>query len=438
MTALEIGFWSFGAILLLIAVRIPIGVALGGIAFLGITQLRDVDVAFALIGDTPFEFAAHYSLSAIPMFLLMGSVAHHSGISHSLFRAARLWFSGLPGGLAVATNLACAAFAAASGSSVATAAAMGRIAIPEMLKQGYEKGLATGVVASAGTLGSLLPPSILFVLYGIFAEVSIVKLLIAGVFPGLLTAAIYTIMIIARCKLNPSLAPPIDPAEIAALRPERMRALLQVWPLVALIVGIIGGLYAGIVTPTEAGAGGAVLAFVISGIQGRLNYQVFRDSLIEAISATARIFFVAFGAVMYTKFLALSGMPVFLGNVIGDWALDPILLVVAASILYLILGMFLDPLGLLLLTLPILLPMFEGLNLDLIWFGVLVVKFLEIGLLTPPVGFNVYVIKSVVGDTIPLETIFRGVAWFLACEVVVVVLLVAFPEISLYLPSTMD
>jgi C4-dicarboxylate transporter DctM subunit len=438
VTALEIGFWSFGAILLLIAVRIPIGVALGGIAFLGITQLRDVDVAFALIGDTPFEFAAHYSLSAIPMFLLMGSVAHHSGISHSLFRAARLWFSGLPGGLAVATNLACAAFAAASGSSVATAAAMGRIAIPEMLKQGYEKGLATGVVASAGTLGSLIPPSILFVLYGIFAEVSIVKLLIAGVFPGLLTAAIYTIMIIARCKLNPSLAPPIDPAEIAALRPERMRALLQVWPLVALIVGIIGGLYAGIVTPTEAGAGGAVLAFVISGIQGRLNYQVFRDSLIEAISATARIFFVAVGAVMYTKFLALSGMPAFLGNVIGDWALDPILLVVAASILYLILGMFLDPLGLLLLTLPILLPMFEGLNLDLIWFGVLVVKFLEIGLLTPPVGFNVYVIKSVVGDTIPLETIFRGVAWFLACEVVVVVLLVAFPEISLYLPSTMD
>jgi len=438
VTALEIGFWSFGAILLLIAVRIPIGVALGGIAFLGITQLRDVDVAFALIGDTPFEFAAHYSLSAIPMFLLMGSVAHHSGISHSLFRAARLWFSGLPGGLAVATNLACAAFAAASGSSVATAAAMGRIAIPEMLKQGYEKGLATGVVASAGTLGSLIPPSILFVLYGIFAEVSIVKLLIAGVFPGLLTAAIYTIMIIVRCKLNPSLAPPIDPAEIAALRPERMRALLQVWPLVALIVGIIGGLYAGIVTPTEAGAGGAVLAFVISGIQGRLNYQVFRDSLIEAISATARIFFVAVGAVMYTKFLALTGMPTFLGNVIGDWALDPILLVVAASILYLILGMFLDPLGLLLLTLPILLPMFEGLNLDLIWFGVLVVKFLEIGLLTPPVGFNVYVINSVVGDTIPLETIFRGVAWFLACEVVVVVLLVAFPEISLYLPSTMD
>ncbi|MEC7489914.1 MAG: TRAP transporter large permease subunit [Pseudomonadota bacterium] len=438
MTSLELGFWSLGAILLLIAGRLPIGVALGGIAFLGIAYLRNINVAFGVIKDTPFEFSANYSLSAIPMFLLMGSIAHHSGISQALFRAARLWFSGLPGGLAVATNLACAAFAAASGSSVATAAAMGRIAIPEMLEQGYEKGLATGVVASAGTLGSLIPPSILFVLYGIFAEVSIVKLLIAGVFPGLLTAAVYTVMIITRCKLNPKLAPPIDRAEIAKLRPERMRALWRVWPLVALIVGIIGGLYAGIVTPTEAGAAGAVLALIIAILQGRMNVRVFRDSIIEAITATARIFFVAVGAVMYTKFLALTGMPFFLGNLIGAWALDPLLLVLAASIIYVILGMFLDPLGLLLLTLPILLPMFEGLNLDLVWFGVLVVKFLEIGLLTPPVGFNVYVIKSVVGDKIPLETIFRGVGWFLACEVVIVALLVAFPQISLYLPGTMN
>jgi tripartite ATP-independent transporter DctM subunit len=438
VTSLELGFWSIGAVLLLIAARIPIGVVLGGIAFLGIAQLRNIDVALNIIKNTPFEFSSHYSLSAIPMFMLMGSIAHYSGISHSLFRAARLWFGGLPGGLAVATNLACASFAAASGSSVATAAAMGRIAIPEMLRHGYEKGLATGVVASAGTLGSLIPPSILFVLYGIFAEVSIVKLLIAGVFPGLLTAAVYTIMIIVRCKLQPSLAPGLDPEELAKLKPERMAALWQVWPLIALIVGIIGGLYGGIVTPTEAGAAGAVLALLIAMIQRRMSLRLFRDSLVEAISATARIFFVAVGAVMYTKFLALTGMPVFLGDLIGTWALDPILLVLAASIIFIILGMFLDPLGLLLLTLPVLLPMFEGLNLDLIWFGVLVVKFLEIGLLTPPVGFNVYVIKSVVGDEIPLETIFRGVGWFLACEVVVVALLVAYPEISLYLPSTMD
>ena len=438
MTPLELGFWSIGAVLLLIAVRFPIGAVLGAVAVLGVAQLRNLDVALTLIRSTPFEFAAHWSLSAIPMFLLMGAIAHHSGISQALFHAARLWFGGLPGGLAVATNFACAGFAAASGSSVATAAAMGRIAIPEMLRQGYDKGLATGVVASAGTLGSLIPPSILFVLYGVFAEVSIVKLLIAGVFPGLLTAGVYTVMIVVRCKLNPALAPRIDESELAVLRAERYKALVQVWPLLVLILGIIGGLYGGIVTPTEAGAAGAFLALVIAVIQGRMSFTVLYDSLQEAVSTTARIFFVAIGAVMYTKFLALTGMPTYLGDLMGDWALDPLLLVLASSVVFIILGMFLDPLGLLLLTLPVLLPMFEALNLDLIWFGVIVVKFLEIGLLTPPVGFNVYVIKSVVGDEIPLETIFRGVGWFLACEVVVVTLLVAYPQISLYLPNTMN
>ncbi len=438
MSSLTLGALSLGLVLILIAIRLPIGVALGGIGLGGLIWLRDVDVAIGVIKDTPYEFSASWTLTAIPMFLLMGSIAHNSGISHSLFVAARLWFSALPGGLAVATNMACAAFAAASGSSVATAAAMGRIAIPEMLRHGYDKALATGVVASAGTLGSLIPPSILFVLYGIFAEVSIVKLLIAGVFPGLLTAAVYTIMIIARAKINPSIAPRLSDEEIAALKPDRWKSLINVWPLVALIVGIIGGLYSGIFTPTEAGAAGAFLALFIAFIQGRLNMEVFRDSLMEAIGATSQIFFVALGAVIYSKFLALSGLPHYLGALMGDWALNPLYLVLAMSLVYVFLGMFLDPLGLLLLTLPVLLPMFEALDLNLIWLGVLVVKYLEIGLLTPPVGFNVYVIKSVVGDSIPLETIFRGVAWFLACEVVIVALLIAYPEISLYLPNTMD
>lgn len=437
MSAIELGLWSIPAVLLLIAVRLPIGVVLGGIGVLGIVDLRGFSVGFGLIKDTPFEFGANWVLTAIPMFLLMGSFAHHSGISRSLFQAARLWFAGLPGGLAVATNLACAGFAAASGSSVATAAAMGRIAIPEMLRQGYEKGLATGVVASAGTLGSLIPPSILFVLYGIFAEVSIVQLLIAGVFPGLLTAAVYTVMIVARCSVDPKIAPKLSADEIARLKPERWKALRDVWPIVLLIVGIIGGLYAGVFTPTEAGAAGAFLALAIAFVQRRLTWNVFWVSVVESTSATARIFFVAVGAVIYSKFLTLTGMPTFLGGLLGAWALDPLLLVIAASVVYLILGMFLDPLGLLLLTLPVLLPMFEAVNLDLVWIGVLIVKYLEIGLLTPPVGFNVYVIKSVVGDEIPLETIFRGVTWFLACEVVIVALLIAFPQISLFLPGTM-
>jgi tripartite ATP-independent transporter DctM subunit len=312
---------------------------------------------------------------------------------------------------------------------------MGKIAIPEMLKHGYDKALATGVVASAGTLGSLIPPSILFVLYGIFAEVSIVKLLIAGLLPGLLTAAVYTVMIVTRCVLNPSLAPRVQP-ENNVWR-DKIVALAGIWPIVVLVGGIIGGLYAGIFTPTEAGAAGAAMALFIAAFQRRLTWSTLKKSFVESMSATARIFFVAVGAVMYTKFLALTGVPYFLGNLIGNWALDPILLVVAASLVYIFLGMFLDPLGLMLLTLPILLPMFEALEVDLIWFGVLVVKYLEIGLLTPPVGFNVYVIKSVVGDSIPLETIFRGVGWFLVCEVIVIVLLIIFPDIALFLPRTM-
>jgi C4-dicarboxylate transporter DctM subunit len=429
---------SLVCILTLIALRLPIGVALGAVSFVGFWYLRNVNVALSVLEDTPFVFSANWDLTAIPMFLLMGSIANGSGISSALFRAARVWFGAMPGGLAVATNFACAGFAAACGSSVAAAAAMARIAVPEMLKQGYDKGLATGVVASAGTLAALIPPSILFVLYGIFAEVSIAKLLIAGVIPGLITAAIYAIQIIVRCRLNPKLAPLIEFTDRAALWRERWASLWEIWPLLALILAIIGGLFGGVVTPTEAGAAGAFIATVIGFLQGKLNVARFLESLQDAIGTTAQIFFVGMGAVMYTKFLALAGVgPMFI-EMIGGWSLDPVLLVIAFTIIYLILGMFLDPLGILLITVPIFVPMFAALQLDLVWLGVLVVKYVEIGMLTPPVGFNVYVVKSVVGDSIPLEKIFEGCFWFLACEVVIMALLIGFPQLSLWLPNAMQ
>lgn len=434
-----LGFGSLGLVLLLIALRMPIGVALGVVSFIGISILRNPQVAISVMARTPFEVAANWGLSAIPMFILMGAVAHNTGISAALFRAARLWLSSLPGGLAVATNFASAGFAAASGSSVATAATMGRLAIPMMLKAGYAPTLATGVVASAGTLGALIPPSIMFVIYGVFAEVSITKLLIAGVMPGLLTAAIYAIMIIGRCKLDPSIAPPTK-SEYShdELWRERWRSLLPIWPLMVLIFGIIGGLYGGIFTPTEAGAAGAFLAFVVAATQGRLTMTVVKDSVMEATKTTAQLFFVAYGAVMYTRFLALVGLPDMMVDMIGSWAVDPVMLLVGISIIYLILGMFLDPLGVLLLTLPIVQPMFDSLGLDPIWLGVIVVKYIEIGLLTPPVGFNAYVVKNVVGDAVSLETIFRGISWFLACEVVIMFLILTFPQISLWLPNAMN
>ncbi len=435
MNSIEMGLGGLVAVIILMAIRIPIAIALILVSFVGMWAVRGFDVAVGLIRSVPFDFSAHWSLTAVPMFLLMGAVAYHSGISQDLFRAARLWLGGLPGGLAIAANFSCAGFSAASGSSVATAAAMGRIAVPEMLRHGYDKGLSTGVVASAGTLGSLIPPSILFVLYGVFAQVSIPKLFIAGLLPGLLTAAIYAIMIVARCKLDPKVAPS---SRVESTRAERWEALLAIWPLLALILGIIGGLYAGIVTPTEAGAFGAFLAFVIAALQRRLSWRSAWSSVVETIVTNARIFLIAIGAVLFAKFLPLTGLPAEIGHLVESNSFDRLSLVLMFSLVFLLLGMFLDPIGVMLLSLPVLLPVVENSGFDPIWFGVIVVKFLEIGLLTPPVGFNVYVISSVVGDAVPLETIFRGVLWFLACEVVVVVLLVGFPEISLFLPGLMD
>jgi len=434
VTNLEIGWASIAAMLVLIGLRVPIGLSLGLVSIAGIAAIRGWGVGFGMVRTALFDFSAHWSLSAVPMFLLMGAVAHYSGVSESLFAAARAWFGRLPGGLAVASNFACAAFSAASGSSVATAAAMGRITIPEMLKARYDRGLATGVVASAGTLGSMIPPSILMVIYGVFAEVSISEMFMAGVLPGLLTAAIYALMILIRCRLKPDLAPPIDAHYTTR---QKLASLRGVWPLFALIFGILGGLYGGVFTATEAGAVGAFLSFVIAGVQGRLSRPVIRASVVEAAVGTSRILFVALGAVLFTRLVALTGISSFMAREIGAWAVDPLTLVLGASLIYFVLGMFLDPLGLMLLTLPILMPLFERMDLDMIWFGILVIKYIEIGLLTPPVGLNVYVVKSVAGPSVPLDVAFRGVAWFLVCEAIVLTLLIAFPQISLFLPELM-
>ncbi|MCW5747832.1 MAG: TRAP transporter large permease subunit [Alphaproteobacteria bacterium] len=435
MSNLAVAIGAIVVLLVLIGLRVPIGLALGAVSLIGLMMVRSTEAALGIFADLPFEFGANWSLSAVPMFLLMGSIAYHTGLTGSLFKAARLWLSGLPGGLAVATNFASAGFAAASGSSLATAAAMGRLAIPEMLRMRYDPALATGVVAAAGTLGSLIPPSILFVLYGWFTETSIGALLIAGIFPGLLTAAIYSAMIIGRCLANPALAPPVR--EAVTWR-ERFQVLGEIWPIPLLVLGVIGGIYSGLATATEAAAVGALVAMLIALGRGRLTFRIFRDCVVEALESTASIFFVAIGALLLTRLLALAGLPTVMAQSVTAIGLDPLHLIIGVSIVYLILGCFLDPLGLMLLTLPVFLPMFEAAHLDLIWAGVIVVKYIEIGLLTPPVGLNAYVVKGVVGDAVPLTTIFRGLGWFLAAEAVIMVLLIAFPEISTYLPSQMS
>ncbi len=438
MSTLGVAGTSIALMLLLIGLRVPIGVAMGGVALLGLWYLRNFNVALSVLRDTPFVFAANWDLSAIPMFLLMGAIAANSGIGAALFRAAYAWFGRLPGGLAVATNWACAGFGAASGSSIAAAAVMARLSVPEMLKNKYDRALATGVCASGGTLDALIPPSILFVVYGVFAEVSVAQLLLAGIIPGLLTAGVYMAMIVIRCWLNPKLGPPVKFESHQAMWAERWASLRDIWPIMVLIAAVMGGLDWGVMSPTESGAVGALVAALIGIVQGKLSLRGFIDSLKDAMGTTAQLFFVGIGAVIYTRFLALSGSSSLFTEMVGAWALDPILLVISISLIYIVLGMFLDPLGMILLTVPVFVPMFIALDLDLIWLGVLVVKYIGIGLLTPPVGFNIFVVAGALNNQIPLTTIYRGCYWFLACEVVVMTLLISFPQLSLWLPSTMN
>ncbi len=431
-----LGVASVAALLALLAAGMPVGAALGIVALGGFTHLAGAGAALSVLGAVPFQVAANWELTAIPMFLVMGALVTRSGMAADLFAAARLWLARVPGGLAVSANLAAAGFGAASGSSLAASAAMTRLAVPEMLRHGYDRGLAAGVVASAGTLAALIPPSVMFVLYGVFAEVSIARLLMAGLLPGLLTATLYTAMIVIRCRCDPGLAPSVadDGARRGALR---WRTTARTWPLAALTAGVLGGLYGGFLTPTEAGAAGAALALTLALVQRRLGWRGVGESLKEAVTTTAQIFFVAVGAILFTRFLALAGIGAALADAVAPWAGEPLALLAAMAVAYLVLGMFLDPIGIMLITIPVFVPLGKALGLDPVWLGVLIVKFVEIGLLTPPVGFQVYVVRGAAGDSLPLGTIFRGCGWFLACEVVAVGLLIAFPQISLALPNAL-
>jgi len=435
MDRVDIGLIGIGVLLLLLLLRIPIGVGLAVVAFFGVMIVTNENVAFGLLSNVPYEFIGDWSLSAVPMFMFMGFLATEMQLTSSLFRAMRTLLAGLPGSLAVASVAACALFAAASGSSVATSASMSRIAVPEMLKLKYNPGLAAGSVASAGTLGSLIPPSILMVLFGIFAEVSIGKLFAAGVLPGLLSALVFCTMIITRAALNPTLAP--DMPERPSVS-ERGWALREIWPLPILVIGVLGGIYAGLFTPTEAGAVGSGLTIVIALLQRRFSFKALWTAARQAVEGTASIFIIAVGAGLFARYMALTGVPDYLAETFVVAGGSALLLILQVSIVYLILGCFIDSIGIMLLTLPIILPLLEEARVDLIWFGVLVIKLLEIGLVTPPVGLNVFVMKSSLGGLVTLPQIFRGVMWFILADLFTLGLLIGFPEISLWLPGHMD
>jgi C4-dicarboxylate transporter DctM subunit len=436
MSNLTIGYISIAAAVGLMLLRVPVAIALGAVAVVGVYLVRgSLAPAFSMLASTPYDFAASWTLSAIPMFLLLGAIAFNSGMTAAIYNAARMWFSWVPGGLAIATNMACGIFAAISGSSLATTMAMGKLAIPEMLRYRYDPALAAGVVAAAGTLGALIPPSIAFVIYGFYAEASVAKLLIAGILPGILTAALYSVMIIVRCLRNPDLAP--KPDEVITWS-GRFRSLVGVWPIPLIMAGIIVTIYGGVATPTEAAAVGAAIALAIAVAQRKMDFPTFRFSVADAARTTGSVFFIVVCAALFTKFLTLTGMPSHLAHTVEQSGLSDLQFILLVIGIYLILGCFLEGLGIMIMTLPILIPVCRKLEIDLIWMGVIVVKMIEIGTITPPVAMHAFGVKSIVGDRMSLMTIYRGISWFLLMEIFIMALIIAFPAISTWLPSLMN
>ncbi len=419
----------------MMAAGMPIGPALALVSFVGIAQIVNLQAAIGTLASVPYSFVGDWNLMAVPMFLLMGYVSSNAGLSRGLFQACRLLLSRLPGGLAIASVGATALLSAASGSSMATASAMAKIATPEMLRFKYDRGLASAVIASAGTLGSLIPPSILLILYGFFAGAPVGQLFLAGVIPGLVTAVLYATMIIVRCKLNPELAPPNTDKPTW---PEISAALREVWPLPVLIVSVLSGITVGIFSPAEAGAVGAVLAIVIAWFKGGLTLASMKESVNQTLCGTASVFVIVIATVLLARFMALSGVPTFLTELFVSEATSQLGIILVVAMLYLVLGCFIESIGLLLLTLPIILPLVESANMDLVWFGIIVVKLLEIGMVTPPVGLNVYVINAALNNSVPLKMIFKGIMWFLVMDIIALSLFVLFPEIVVWLPGLME
>lgn len=440
-----IGLVAFGAVLFLLALRVPIAFALAAIATIGTFVIfafrtgafapeRAIRPTTSLVFSNSFDLIHSYDLSMIPLFVALGHIAYRADITTKIYHAARVWLAKVPGGVAMASVVGCGGFSAITGSSIACASTMGRICTPEMLSVGYDKRLATASVAAGGTLGSLIPPSVLFIIYGIFTETSISALFLAGILPGLVSLLGFLLVIFIWVKRDPDAAPAYTGTITMA---DRGRAALESWPAVLLFVIIVGGIYGGIFTATEAAAICVSAAVLIGLVQRKLTLRDIWISLRETCIQTTSIFLIAAGAKIFVAFIALTGVAPDIVEAVTAAELSPILLMAAIALIYLALGMFLDPIGIMVLTLPLMIPLIETYGFDLIWFGVVVIKLLEIGLITPPVGLNVFVIAGVVGRDVPIDRIFAGIARFLSVDVLVLILIMSVPALSLLIPYSM-
>jgi len=430
MSPLLIGFIAVGGFLLLSFLGLPLGFSFALVGFAGMVFLKGLMPALNLLGGNPYAQLSSFVLCSVPLFVLMGQFAFYSGISRNLFDAAYKVMSRLPGGLAVATMAACTAFAACTGSSVASAATMGTITFPEMKRYNYSPRLATATIAAGGTLGILIPPSTIFIILGIITETSVGSLFIAGILPGLLLSGLFILLIFVMCKRNPALGPPGE----AFSWKERFRSLAGVWGMLGLFVLVIGGLYVGLFSPSEAGCIGAFGAFILALIK-RIKLPAFLAALRDSAKITCYILFILIGASIFNIFLGIAGVPALLSNWITGLPVPPIGIVTGMLLLYIPLGMFLDTLGMILLTVPIFFPVIVQLGFDPIWFCVLVCMMAELGMVTPPVAINVYVVQGV--TKVPMEDIFRGILPFVIMYLIAIGFIVAFPDISLVLPRTM-
>lgn len=442
MDPATIGLLAFASVLVLLALRVPIAFALGAVAVVATFIIfafrtgtfmpeRALRATTSMVFNNSFDLVHSYSLSMIPLFVALGHIAYRAEITTKIYFAAKVWMTRIPGGVAMASVIGCGGFSAITGSSIACASTMGRICTPEMLRMGYDPRLATASVAAGGTLGSLIPPSVLFIIYGIFTETSISKLFLAGILPGLLTLAGFLLVIWVWVMRNPEIAPEVG--EVYSAR-ERREAAIAAWPALMLFVVIVGGIYGGIFTATEAAAVCVTAATLIGFAQGTLTFTGLWDSVKETCVQTAAVFFIAAGAKVFVSFIALTGIAPVIVETVSGADLSVVTLMICIALIYLLLGMFLDPIGIMVLTLPLLVPLVESYGLNLIWFGVVVIKLLEIGLITPPVGLNVFVIANVVGKDAPIDRIFAGIARFLSVDMVVLLLIMSFPILSLLIP----
>ena len=424
-----------GLLVFFLTTGVHIGVALGLSGFLGIFITIGERAAVAQLATVPFSTTNSFTLAVIPLFILMGSLATQAGLTKDLYKAAYNWLGQIAGGLAMATTLASAAFGAACGSTIVNAAVFTKMAMPEMTKFGYDKRLSAGCIAASGTLASLIPPSILMIIYAVITEQSVARLLVAGLIPGLMSAAIYMGGIYLVAKARPDLAPIPD---VVITRREKWESLKGVWGITFLFILVIGGIYLGFFVPTYAGAVGAFGAFLIVAAKRKMNAKVLIDTFKDAGITTSTVFIIVIGGIIFARFLTYTGL---VGD-ISDWMLalelSPIAYLLGFALLYLILGMLIDPIAIMVMTLPVMFPIMTSVGYDPIWLGVIAIKLAEISLITPPVGLNVYVVRSASPVPLRLEEVFAGVTPFLIMDFLTLSMLIAFPSIVLFLPNLMS